>query len=195
LESHGGYLFRANSLEASVLVELARRALRIDDVPASEEVSLLVGVLPHRKLVRVAFDAPFTYGRRGALWYDAHHALARLVSRELDSVVQAYVYDADEMEHVVSYARGSRVGGERLLVEDFEFPDEDDEEIDDEAFEKLKEKWPLGHLARVFGLSRDDLVRMPRLAQGVLLDLENPDPVEIQRLRLLFPKQRQASGM
>ncbi len=194
LESHGGYLCRLDSIDPALLVEVARRALPLDGVDDFSDVSLLVSAIPRRKIVRLAFDAPFTYGRRGAHWYEKHHALARLASRELGTVVHAYVFDADEMEQATSYGNGTCVGGERLYIEDFEPPD-DEELEDDDAFEKLKDRWPLGHLAHVYGVSRAELIRMPRQAQGALLDLRRPDPEELSRLELLLPMQRCASGM
>lgn len=194
LESHGGYLCRLESMDPTMLLDLARRALPLDGVGDLSDVSLLVSAIPRRKIVRLAFDAPLSYGRRGARWYETHHALARLASRELGTVVHAYVFDAEVMEQVITYANGTHVGGERLFVEEFEPPD--DEEIDDDdAFEKLKDKWPLGHLARVYGVSRGELVRMPRQGQSALLDLRSPEPEDVDRLELLLPVQRQASGM
>jgi hypothetical protein len=194
LESHGGYLCRLESLDPALLVKLARRALPLDGIEDVSEASLLVSAIPRRKIVRLAFDAVFTYGRRGARWYETHHALASLASRELGTVVHAYVFDVDEMEQAISYGNGTRVGGEQLFVEDFEPPD--DEELDDDhAFEKLKDRWPLGHLAHVYGVSRDELIRMPRQAQGALLDLRNPNPEDLARLEQLLPVQRHASGM
>ncbi len=194
LESHGGYLCRLESLDPRLLLNLARRALALDGVDELSDLSLLVSAFPRSRIVRLSFDAPFTYGRRGARWYETHHALARLASRELGTVVHAYVFDADVMEQATSYGNGTRVGGERLYVEDFELPD-DEELEDDDAFERLKDKWPLGHLARVYGVSRGELVRMPRQAQGALLDLRSPDPEDLARLKRLLPVQRHASGM
>lgn len=185
MESHGGYLCRLESVDASQLVRLARRALVLDGIPNPSDASLLVSVIPERKVLRLGYDSPFTYGRRGALWYENHHQLARIASRELGTVVHAYVYDADEMEFVSSYGNGARVGGERLYVEDVELPDNDDE-LDDDGFEKLKVNWPLGHLAKVYGVSRDELVRMPLYATSVLLDLASPGPKDIEALEALI---------
>lgn len=196
MESHGGYLLRIDSLDASALVRMARRALAIDAAAVEAgEVSLLVSVIPQKKVVRLGFDAPFTYGRRGARWYQEHHALARIASRELGTVVHAYVYDTDEMEQVLSYGNGSRVGGETLYIEDAEYPD--DEELDDVAWERFKEKWPLGHLATVYGVRREDLVRMPKFATSALLNLDAPSEDDVAAVRALFPNQgrrRRASG-
>lgn len=192
MESHGGYLCRLESIDAGKLVRLARRALPLDGVPDPSEVSLLVSVIPARKVVRLGYDAGFTYGRRGARWYDEHHQLARLASRDLGTVVHAYVYDADELEAVTSYGNGARVGGERLYVEDALLPDD---ELDDAAFEKLKQKWPLGYLARIYGVTRDELVRMPRYAVSVLLDLDAPAAEDLEKLEsLIAPPQRMRVG-
>lgn len=191
MESHGGYLLRIDGLDAASLVLLARRALPLDSVADPSDVSLLISAIPHRKVVRLAYDAAFTYGRRGARWYQGHHALARLASRELGTVVHAYVFDADEMEQVTSYGNGSRVGGETLYIEDADVPDEAD--LDDEAsWERMKEKWPLGHLSRVYGVTRDELVRMPRYATSVLLDLDAPSADDIAAIEALLPSGQRA---
>ncbi len=188
MESHGGYLCRLDSLDARTLVRLARRALPQDGVTDRGEVSLLISALPHRKVVRLAYDAPFTYGRRGARWYEGHHALARLVSRELGAPVHAYVLDVDDLEQVQSYGNGQQVGGERLRLEDAELPEDvDPETLDDQTFEAMKESWPLGHLARVYGVSREELVRMPRHARGVLIDLDAPQASDLEAAERLLP--------
>ena len=41
--------------------------------------------------------------------------------------------------------------------------------------ERLKERWPLGHLARVLGTRRGELVRLPR-TKTLLLDLDGARP-------------------
>ncbi len=194
MESHGGYLCRLDSIDARAIVRLARRALPMDGVTDRGDVSLLISVLADRKVVRFAYDAAFTYGRRGARWYEHHHALARLLSRELGTAVHAYVLDADDLEAVQSYGNGLPVGGERLSVVDAELPEEleDLHALDDAAFERLKERWPLGHLARVYGVSREDLVRMPRAARGVLVDLDSPRPADLEAASMLLPVQASA---
>jgi hypothetical protein len=186
LESHGGYLCRLETLDAGALCRMARRALPLDGVVDRGEVSLLISALRQRKVVRLAFDASFTYGRRGARWYERHHALARLASRELGTPMHAYVLDVDELEQVQSYGNGQPVGGERLLVADAELPDED-HDFDDDAFEKMKQRWPLGHLARVYGVTRDELVRLPRSARSVLIDLDAPRPGDLEAAESLLP--------
>lgn len=168
MEAHGGYLCRGEDFDPVKLATLAARALLLEGQTHAEDAGLLVSRLPYGKVLRIAYDAPFTYGRRGARWYEEHHALCRLLSVERDFVVHAYVFDPDEFEEVASYAKGRKVGGERLSYADFE-PDEDAD--DDEAFERAKERWPLGHLARVFGVSREDLLRIPR-ASTVLVALD-----------------------
>ncbi|MBF5042646.1 hypothetical protein FGE12_09560 [Aggregicoccus sp. 17bor-14] len=138
---------------------------------------LLVTVNRRRKVVRLAYDAPHTYGRRGAQWYGAHHALARTLSRVASATVHAYVFDPDEREEVISWGNGRRVGGECVVYDDVELPEEmgDGEggEAEERAFERLRARWPLGHLAYVYGLTREELLRLPR-AEGLLLPLEVP---------------------
>lgn len=171
MEAHGGYLCRLEEIEARGLARLARRAL-IEDEQDPESCSLQVSLLSRAPVVRLAYDGPFTYGRRGARWYETHHALARLLSRELNLAVHAYVLDPEELEEVVGYGGGHRVGGERLRYEDAELPDE---ELDDLSFERLKARWPIGHLGTVLGVSRDDILRIPR-SQTVLLELDGTAP-------------------
>lgn len=168
------------------LVRLARLALPLDGVDDLSDVSLLISVIPHRKVVRVAYDASFTYGRRGACWYDTHHAFARLASEQLGVVLHAYVFDADEYEQVATWEKGARVGGERLLIHEFELPDDDD--VTDASFERARATWPLGRLAHLFGVTRDELVRMPRYATSVWLDLMAPSAGDVKTLEgLLAP--------
>jgi hypothetical protein len=138
---------------------------------------LLVSVSRRRKVVRLAYDAPHTYGRRGAHWYATHHALARTLSRVTGATVHAYVFDPEEAEEVIGWGNGRRVGGERVVYEDVELPEPRGGETEEQAFERLKSRWPLGHLAYVFGLERDELLRLPR-AQAVLLPLERPGCTE-----------------
>lgn len=190
MESHGGYLARLDEIDPSGIVRLARRALDWDGVESLSDVSLLISVIPSRRVIRVAFDATFTYGRRGARWYEHHQAFARLASREMGTVVHAYVFDVDEMELVQSYGDGAAVGGEKLEVADFEVPDDVLLE-DDDDFERLKDAWPLGRLARIYGITRDELVRMPKFATSVLIDLDAPSGDDLERLgELLVPPQR-----
>jgi hypothetical protein len=173
MEAHGGYLCRLEDFDSELLVGAARRALALDGPGDEADAALSLTVMADRKVVRLAFDAPFTYGRSGARWYEKHHALARLLSRELSTTVHAYVLDPDEMELVASYGGGRKVGGERLFYEDF---DPGDVDIDDEdQFEKIKLRWPLGHLAHVFGLTRKDLLAMPR-AKSALLNIDGSSP-------------------
>ena len=141
------------------------------------EGGLLVTVSRRRKVVRLAFDAPHTYGRRGARWYSEHHALACSLSQVTGVTVHAYVFDPEAYEEVIAYGNGRRVGGERVVYEDVELPEEllvepgGEDCAQEQAFERLRSRWPLGHLAYVFGLTRDELLRLPR-AEGVLLPLE-----------------------
>lgn len=141
----------------------------MDRAPAA--TALRVTINRRRKVVRLAFLGPFSQGRQGAHWYAAHHALARLLSAAANATVHAYVYDADEGEEVIAYGNGRRVGGEKVVYEDAELPCPL-EELDDAAFSGLQSRWPMGHLAYVFGLTRDELLRMPRAALAQVLPLE-----------------------
>ncbi len=158
LESHGGYLCRFEDVDVAWLAQVARFALE-EDGQSPVDVALQVTVLGGPGLVRFAWDAPFTYGRGGARWYLSHHGLARRLSEHLKTALHVYVFDPDELEQVMAYGNGRRVGGETLRYVDVELPDEDDDEA---AFERLKDKWPLGHLARVLGVAREELIRLPR---------------------------------
>ena len=156
------------------LAALAREALLQEG--CLPEGGLLVTVSRRRKVVRLAYDAPHTYGRRGARWYGEHHALAASLSLAAGATVHSYVFDPEEHEEVIAWGNGRRVGGERVVYEDVELPDElggqgGADAQAEAAFERLRSRWPLGHLAHVFGLTREELLRLPR-AQGVLLPLE-----------------------
>jgi hypothetical protein len=168
-EAHGGYLCRLESLEGGELPRLGRLSLEEDGQP-SEGAGLLVSVV--KKVVRFAYDAPHTYGRRGAQWYGRHHALAARLSTAFGVSVHAYVFDPDELEQVVTYGGGRRVGGETLRYDDAEV---DDHELSEEAFEEVRERWPMGRLGRLLGLSRAELLRLP-YAPSVLVPLEVDAP-------------------
>jgi len=172
-EAHGGYLCRLETLDGGELPRLARESLEADGQPA-EGAGLLVSVL--RKVVRFAYDAPHTYGRRGAQWYGEHHALAARLSTAFGVTVHAYVFDPDEREQVVSYGDGHQVGGETLRYEEAEI---EDEVFSEAAFDKLREGWPMGRLGRLLGLDRSELLRLP-YARSVLipLDLEESPALE-----------------
>ncbi len=177
-EAHGGYLCRLESLEGGELPRLARESLEADGQPA-EGAGLLVSVV--RKVVRFAYDGPFTYGRRGAQWYGEHHALAARLSTAFGVTVHAYVFDPDALEQVVSYGGGHRVGGETLVYEEEEL---EDDALTEEAFDKLRERWPMGHLGRLLGLTRPELLRLP-YARSVLLALDGDAPPALEPL---FPE-------
>lgn len=180
MESHGGYVCQYEDVDAAWLQGLAREALR-EDGQGTEDAALLVTVLGGPRVARFAYDGPFTYGRNGARWYLSHHALARRLSEHVRVTVHAYAFDPDEVEQVVAYAAGRRVGGEALRYEDAELPDDDDER----AFEKVQAKWPLGHLARVLGIRREQLLRIPRHATA-FIDLGKP--LSPRPLWQLFPE-------
>ena len=180
VEAHGGYLCPYEDVDVAWLQRLARQAIESDGHLA-DDCGLLVSVLPGARVVRFAFDGAHTYGRNGARWYLNHHALARRLSEHLQLVVHAYVFDPDELEQVVSYGNGRKVGGESLKYEDAELPDDDEEA----SFDKLKNKWPMGHLARVLGVDREALLRMPRETTA-LIDLT--EEATAQPLWHLFPR-------
>ena len=174
-QAHGGYLCRLETLDGGALPRLARESLEADG-QTPEGAGLLVSVV--KKVVRFAYDAPFTYGRRGAQWYGKHHALAARLSTAFGVTVHAYAFDPDELEQVVTYGAGNRVGGETLRYEEV---DVDDEELSEEAFDKLGEHWPMGRLGRLLGLARPELLRLPR-AQSVLLPLDVDAPAVLEPL-------------
>lgn len=183
MESHGGYLCQYEDVDAAWLQRIAREALEEDGQPA-DDAALLVTVLGGPRIARFAFDGPFTYGRAGARWYLSHHALARRLSEHLRGTVHAYAFDPDEVEQVVAWADGRRVGGEVLRYEDAELPDDED----DLAFHKAQAKWPLGYLSRVLGIRREQLLRIPRQATA-FIDLSAPLPP--RPLWQLFPEPAQ----
>ena len=181
VEAHGGYLCRFEDVDVAWLQQVARASLE-EDGQKTDDVALQVTLLGGPGLVRFAWDAPFTYGRQGARWYLSHHSLARRLSEHLKTALHVYVFDPDELEQVMAYGNGRRVGGELLRYVDVDF---DFDEDDDVAFEKLKNKWPIGHLARVLGVAREELLRLPRQSTA-LIDLRRfyaPQP-----LWKLFPE-------
>jgi hypothetical protein len=166
-DAHGGYLLRAESLDGLDLPGLARAALARDGLPAAS-ASLFLSVDAPRRLVRLAYDGPHTYGAAGAEWYRQHHSLAAALSLCLEGTVHAYAFDPDAFEAVTAYGGGAAVGGETLLYEELDL---EVDELTERAFEALQEKWPMGRLARLLGLSREELLRLP-YAQGTLLPLQ-----------------------
>jgi len=181
VEAHGGYLCRFEDVDVAWLQQVARASLE-EDGQKTDDVALQVTLLGGPGLVRFAWDAPFTYGRQGARWYLSHHSLARRLSEHLKTALHVYVFDPDELEQVMAYGNGRRVGGELLRYVDVDF---DIDEDDDVAFQKLKNKWPIGHLARVLGVAREELLRLPRQSTA-LIDLARfyaPQP-----LWKLFPE-------
>ena len=180
MESHGGYVCQYEDVDVAWLQRVARRALA-EDGKTANDTGLLVTVMGGPRIVRFAWDAPFTYGRAGARWYLSHHALARILSEHLKGTVHAYAFDPDELEQVVAYADGRRVGGEALYYEEAELPDDEAED----AFTRVQSGWPLGHLATVLGIARGELLRIPRQSSA-LVELGNS--VEPQPLWQLFPE-------
>ena len=167
MEAHGGYLCRLDSFGTVDVVGLAREALQEDGLdPAS--ASLQISSFAGRKVIRLAYDTPRVYGRMGAHWYKGHHALAVRMSHAFPGVIHVYVHDPEELELVVTYGRGRRGGGELVRYEDVEGLE--DTTLDDEGYARLQERWPLGHLAQVFGITRLELLKLPR-CPSLLLDL------------------------
>jgi len=169
IDAHGGYLFRAQSLDGLDLQGLARKALEQDGVAASSS-GLFVNLDASKRLVRLAYDGPHTYGPAGADWYRDHQALAGALSLCLEGTVHAYAFDPDRFEAVTAYGAGAVVGGETLLYEEQDLEVED---LSEAAFDALRERWPLGWLAQLLGLGREELLRLP-YAPGALLSLEGP---------------------
>lgn len=182
LQSHGGYLVRLETFEGLELVRLAREALALEEGLLGPEACLRVSVSRRRKVIRLAYEG--AHGARGARWYGAHHELPRLLSHAANVTVHAYVFDSSEGEEVIAYGNGRRVGGERLVYEDVELPCEP-EELDDVAFAKLRSRWPLGHLAYIFNLTREELLGLPRSPASLLLGLEGEEA--FGRLEALMP--------
>jgi hypothetical protein len=182
LESHGGYLCQYEDVDAAWLQHVARLALEQDGQP-SDDAGLLVTVLGGPRIVRFAWDAPFGYGRRGARWYLDHHELAKRLSEHLQVTVHAYAFDPEEVEQVIAFANGRRVGGELLRYSEVELPDD---EADVGAFERLQSRWPLGYVARVLGIERAELLRIPRRTSALI---ELGRPIASQPLSQLFPEQ------
>ncbi len=170
IDAHGGYLFRAATLDGLDLQGLGRLALEKDGQPP-EAAGLFVSLDAERRLVRLAYDGPHTYGPAGADWYRAHHALASALSLELEGTVHVYAFDPDRFEAVIAYGGGAVVGGETVLYEEQDLELEDLSEAD---FDALREHWPMGRLARLLGLSREELLRLP-YAEGALLPLQGPE--------------------
>lgn len=184
VEAHGGYLSRYEDVDVAWLQQLARQAL-VDEGLESRECGLLVTVLPKSRVVRFAYDGPHTYGRAGARWYLEHHGFARRLSEHLAQTVHSYCFDPEELEQVRSWGNGRQVGGETVRYEDVELPDDDD----DLSFEALKRKWPLGHLARVLGVQREELLRLPRERTALIELGEVAQPGPLWRL---FPHATEA---
>jgi hypothetical protein len=182
LEAHGGYLIRLETFRGLELVRLAREALAIDGV-SGYLPTLHVTVIRRRKVVRLAFLGLPSAGGQGAHWHAEHHALPRLLSRAANATVHTYVYDPEQREEVIAYGNGNRVGGDQVVYADVEMSGE--EEDDDAAFTRMRSRWPMGHLAYVFGLTREELLGMPRAAPGVALTLDSADAED--RLEQLLP--------
>ncbi len=163
LDAQGGYLCRLESFDQLDLVGLAREALTLDGVEPSGH-AITVSAIPKRKVVRISFRGPGFEGREGARWYDEHRTFAELLSQSVKATVHTYVFDPDELEQVMAYGNGRWVGGERVKYDEVEV----DGELDEVQFEQLKARWPLGHLAYVFGVTREELLRLGRQPTAVI---------------------------
>ena len=53
------------------------------------------------------------------------------------------------------------------------------------SFSQMRSRWPLGHLAYVFGLKREDLLKLPRITTSAVLSLDAADAES--RLEELLP--------
>jgi len=172
--AQGGYLCRLEALDARVL-RVAREAFEAEGELRSG-AALHISVIPRRRVVRLAYEAPHLTGERGARWYDSHPALAQMLSRELAVTVHSYVLLPGEFEQVSAYGAGRRVGGDRLRYEDVEI-DGLGEGLDEVGYERLKSRWPLGHLAYVFGVTREALLNLP-WKEGYRVALDGQDGSE-----------------
>lgn len=187
MSAHGGYLLRPEGLRSLDLVELARSALGEEGEDLAE-ASIQVSLLRSQGVLRVAYDAPFTYGGRGARWYRDHHAFARLASERAPGTTHVYAIDPDAFEAVGSYAAGRRVGGETVVYDDLEMDFGDGEgSVAVADFEQMRAKWPIGHLAQIFGVTRDDLLHLPWQDSALLrLRSGERDVEERERLSALI---------
>jgi hypothetical protein len=108
----------------------------------------------------------------GAQWYKSHVALARHVTQTWPLKVHAYALDPTEGEWFSTFAKGLKVKAAALRYADAELSEDDVEDESDElAFARLKEKWPLGLLGREEGIPRRELETLPR-GKTVWLPLE-----------------------
>ena len=73
-----------------------------------------------------------------------------------------------------------------MVYEDVELPGRP-EDVDDAAFTRMQERWPVGHLAYVFGLSRKELLRLPLATPGQVLALEGSEEDSAEALEALLP--------
>lgn len=183
MEAHGGYLCRLESLDEG-LVQLAREALGLEGGDIFD-TSLQVSAIPSRGVVRIAYDTPLTYGRTGARWYGAHQALPRLLSARKGTAVHVYLFDPEEREQVISYDGGRRLGREELRYDDVDLPMDGEGGVDDEAFEVLRNRWPIGRLAAAFGVTRHELLALPR-SPSALVRLDGSGAGE-HELSMLLP--------
>lgn len=154
MNAHGGYLCRVENFDSIDLAVVAHEASLLDG--GSGAGALELSWFPKRKIARLSLDTQ-ARGGAGPGWFESHHALAKLLSLRTGATVHAYLLDPEHGEQVAAYGAGRRVGGEQVRYADV---DVELDELDDEAFEALQSRWPLGHLAYVFGVSRAQLLSL-----------------------------------
>jgi hypothetical protein len=154
VKAHGGYLCRVENFDSIDLAALAREAVLIDG--GSGTGGLELSWIPKRKIARLSPDLR-ARGGAAAGWFESHHALAKLLSLRTGATVHAYLLDPEWGEQVAAYGAGRRVGGEQVRYADVDLALDG---MDDEAFEALQSRWPLGHLAYVFGVPRSHLLAL-----------------------------------
>lgn len=165
MTAHGGYLCRVENFDSVDLASLAREALRLDG--GADAGGLELSWIRKRKIARLSFDLQ-ARGGAGPGWFESHHALAKLLSVHLGATVHAYLLDPAWGEQVAAYGAGRRVGGEQLRYADVDLALD---ELDDELFEELQSRWPLGHLAYVFGVSRAQLLSLGTTPPALVISL------------------------
>ena len=179
LDAQGGYLLRVESLRELDVAGLARSVLALEGLEA-DGVSLQLGIHPRRKVARLAFRGARQFeGLAGARWHATHHLMASQLSLRTGAAVQAYAVLPGELEKVVTYGNGRQVGGETLSYDDVELTDE--QASADAAYALLQRSWPLGHLAHVFGLGREELLSLAG-RPGLLLSLDGRETIDLDAL-------------
>jgi hypothetical protein len=81
-----------------------------------------------------------------------------------------------------------------VVYEDVELPGRP-EDVDEAAFARMQERWPVGHLAYVFGLSRKELLRLPQATPGRVLALDGSEQDCAKALEALLPGTAQVAHL